>query len=118
MSSGPLGGLPGVDTSRTLELRLPGRPAPDDVGRLCARLAAAEPADVVCVVDALVPAGLAVVDALARIRLTAVRHGHRMRVEGVGPELRALLAFTGLDGVLDGVLDGATGSAHDGAGDD
>ncbi|MFF5975955.1 STAS domain-containing protein [Streptomyces sp. NPDC012769] len=102
-----------MDSSRTLRLRLPGRPAPDDVGRLCARLAAAEPADVVCVVDARGPAGLAVVDALARIRLAADRHGHRMRVEGVGPELRALLAFTGLDAVLDGVLDGAPDGVTD-----
>ncbi|GAA3391749.1 STAS domain-containing protein [Streptomyces roseoviridis] len=100
MSSGPVGGLPGVDTPRTLELRLSGRLAPDDIGRLCARLAAAEPADVVCAVDGLAPAGLAAVDALARIRLAAVRHGHRLRIEGAGPELRALLAFTGLDEVL------------------
>lgn len=91
-----------MDPQRPIELRLSGRIGPEEVGRLCARLAAAEPADVVCAVDALAPADLAAVDALARIRLAAGRHGHRLRVEGAGPELRALLGFMGLDEVIDG----------------
>ncbi|MEU6931691.1 STAS domain-containing protein [Streptomyces sp. NPDC046385] len=100
MSYGGGGGLPGVDTSRTLELRLTGRPAPEEVGRLCALLAAAEPADVVCELDGLGRPDLAAVDALARLRLTARRHGHRLTFRGAGPELRGLLGLVGLDVLL------------------
>lgn len=97
MSSGPATGPPGVDTSRTLELRLPARPAPDDVRRLCALLDAAEPGVVVCEVGGLERADLAAVDALARLRLAALRRGHRLVFTGVRDELRALLGAVGLD---------------------
>ncbi|MFF6867763.1 STAS domain-containing protein [Streptomyces sp. NPDC007910] len=88
------------DTSRSLVVTLTARPGREEVDRLCAELAAAPPAEVVCEAGALAPAGLAAVDALARLKLTATRHGHRLRVQGAGPELRALLRLTGLDGTL------------------
>ncbi|MFJ9827489.1 STAS domain-containing protein [Streptomyces sp. NPDC101160] len=100
MSSGHAGGPHAVDTSRTLELRLPARPAPDDVGRLCALLDAAEPAVVVCDVGGLDRAGLAAVDAVARLRLAARRRGHRLEFRGAGPELRGVLDLVGLGDLL------------------
>lgn len=101
MSYGPVGGLPGVDTSRPLELRLTARPAPDELGRLCALLDAAEPTDVVCELGDLGRrADLGVVDALARLRLAARRRGHRLTFRGAGPELRSVLDLAGLGGLL------------------
>ncbi|MET9932430.1 MULTISPECIES: STAS domain-containing protein [unclassified Streptomyces] len=87
-------------TSRPLVVTLSARPGREEVERLCAELAAAPPAEVVCEAGALVPAGLAAVDALARLKLAAVRHGHRLRLHGAGPELRALLRLTGLEETL------------------
>ncbi|MFF6773759.1 STAS domain-containing protein [Streptomyces sp. NPDC012637] len=89
-----------MDTSRPLELRLSGPPAPIDVGRLCALLDAAEPTVVVCEIGGLEPAGLAGVDALARLRLTARRRGHRLVFTGAGPELREMLDLFGLGELL------------------
>ncbi|MFF8374865.1 STAS domain-containing protein [Streptomyces sp. NPDC015661] len=89
-----------MDTSQPLVVTLPARPTREDVARLCARLAAAPPGDVVCEVGALAGADLAAVDALARLKLAAGRRGHRIRFEGAGPELRALLLLTGLAGTL------------------
>ncbi|MFB7516833.1 STAS domain-containing protein [Streptomyces sp. NPDC056144] len=83
-----------------LVLTLPARPTRDDVAGLCARLAHAPPGDVTCDVGELAGADLLAVDALARLKLAARRHGHRLRFEGAGPELRALLLLTGLDGTL------------------
>ncbi|WP_435185286.1 STAS domain-containing protein [Streptomyces sp. bgisy126] len=90
-------------TSRPLVVTLSARPGPEEVERLCAELAAAPPAEVVCEAGALAPAGLAAVDALARLKLAAARHGHHFRLHGAGPDLRALLRLTGLDGTLGGV---------------
>ncbi|MFJ7127844.1 STAS domain-containing protein [Streptomyces sp. NPDC098101] len=84
-------------TSRPLVVTLTARPGREEVDRLCAELAAAPPTEVVCEAGALAPAGLAAVDALARLKLTATRHGHRLRLHGAGPELRALLRLTGLE---------------------
>ncbi|MEU8759909.1 STAS domain-containing protein [Streptomyces sp. NPDC048659] len=90
-----------MDSLRTLELRLTGRPAPEQVAGLCALLAAAEPADVVCELAGLdPPGGLAAVDALARLRLAARRRGHRLTFRGAGPELRSVLGLVGLGGLL------------------
>ncbi|MEU5220818.1 STAS domain-containing protein [Streptomyces sp. NPDC020807] len=84
-----------------LVLTLPARPARDEMAGLCARLAHAPPGDVVCQVGALGGADLVAVDALARLGLAAKRHGHRIRFEGAGPELRALLLLTGLAETLE-----------------
>ncbi|MFE7510687.1 STAS domain-containing protein [Streptomyces sp. NPDC057540] len=89
-----------MDTSQPLVVTLPARPAREDVARLCAELAAAPPGEVVCEAGALAGADLTAVDALARLRLAAGRRGHRIRFDGVGPELRALLHLTGLAGTL------------------
>jgi ABC-type transporter Mla MlaB component len=40
------------------------------------------------------------VDALARLQLAARRYGCRVRLRGVSPELRSLIAFMGLRDVL------------------
>ncbi|XIE79917.1 STAS domain-containing protein [Streptomyces sp. SBR177] len=100
MSSGHAGGLPVVDTSSTLHVRLSGPPAPEDVGRLCALLEAAEPGLVVCEIGGLGRGGLGAVDALARLRLVARRRGHRLEFRGTGPELRELLGLVGLHELL------------------
>jgi STAS domain len=76
-----------------------------EIGPLCARLAelvgaAAGTAVVVCDVSAVVEARAVVVEALARLRLTARRLGADLRVRGAGPDLRGLLAFTGLDAAV------------------
>jgi ABC-type transporter Mla MlaB component len=47
-----------------------------------------------------VPADAVTVDALARLQLGALRHGCRVRLVGTSAELRELVAFMGLDGVL------------------
>jgi hypothetical protein len=51
---------------------------------------------VVCDVTGLGPPGLAAVDALARMELTARRAGGRIRLRGPDPALRALLDLVGL----------------------
>lgn len=91
-----------MDTSRTLVVTLSARPGRDEVAALCAELGTAPPGEVVCEVGALTHPDLAAVDALARLKLAAGRRGHRIRFHGAGPELRALLLLTGLDGTLAG----------------
>lgn len=100
MSYGRGRGPSGVDTSRTLELRLSARPTPDEVGRLCALLDAAEPTDVVCELGGLARADLAAVDAVARLRLAARRGRHRLVFRGAGPGLRSVLDLAGLGDLL------------------
>jgi len=46
------------------------------------------------------PADALTVDALARLLLAARRHGCRLRLANPSPELRELVAFMGLEGVL------------------
>ncbi|MFB7475895.1 STAS domain-containing protein [Kitasatospora sp. NPDC056184] len=60
------------------------------------------PADRVlrCDLGALTAPDLAVVDALARLRLAAARHGVRLVLRNAGGPLRELLAFSGLAAVL------------------
>ncbi|MET8509558.1 STAS domain-containing protein [Streptomyces sp. NPDC004787] len=89
-----------MDTSSTLHVRLSGPPPPEDVGRLCALLEAAEPGLVVCEIGGLRPGGLGAVDALARLRLVARRCGHRLEFRGARPELRELLGLVGLRELL------------------
>ncbi|MFD8644850.1 STAS domain-containing protein [Streptomyces zaomyceticus] len=89
-----------MDSIRPLVVILTARPSGDEVARLCAELAAAPPGEVVCEVGALARADLTAVDALARLKLAAGRRGHRIRFHGAGPDLRALLLLTGLDGTL------------------
>ncbi|MGC0418837.1 STAS domain-containing protein [Embleya sp. AB8] len=53
-----------------------------------------------CDVSALTPPDLAVIEALARLQLSARGVGRRIRLRGAGAELRDLLTLTGLDGIL------------------
>lgn len=68
--------------------------------RVCALLAASPGADVSCDV-AGVPADAVAVDALARLRLAAVRAGCRVRLRHASADLRALVALMGLAEVFD-----------------
>jgi ABC-type transporter Mla MlaB component len=55
---------------------------------------------VVCDVAALADPDLGIVDALARLQLTARRLGRQVRLRHVSRELRELLALAGLAGVV------------------
>jgi STAS domain len=62
-------------------------------------MTAARPSTIVCDVGALAPDAVAV-DALARLQLTARRHGLEIRLRHASSELRELLTFVGLHHVL------------------
>jgi hypothetical protein len=57
------------------------------------------PREISCDVGALAPDALSI-DALARLQLTAKRHGVHLHLTGASPELEGLLTFAGLAGVL------------------
>ncbi|MEV6637530.1 STAS domain-containing protein [Actinoplanes sp. NPDC051470] len=75
-----------------------------DIPGLCAALAAlmdrGDRGVVVCDVSAVGRPTVVTVEALARLRLTARRHGRRLMLDGAGPELRGLLRLLGLAGEL------------------
>ncbi|MFJ8000905.1 STAS domain-containing protein [Streptomyces sp. NPDC096310] len=79
-----------------------GHVTPGDVPRLRAELGArlygAEGAGVVCDVGGLRRPNLAAVHVLAALQLDARRQGSRLRLRGVGRELRLLLDLVGLAG--------------------
>jgi len=60
----------------------------------------ATPTRIVCDVTELGPPGLGTVGALARLALEAKRLGLDLRIADAPRELRELIAFAGLDGVL------------------
>ena len=99
------GGGPGdrPEDPRTAVVAVGGRVRPGDVPGLCARLRALldDPAvgAVVCDVGGLVPDAVAL-EALARLPLAARRRGRRVALRNAGPDLRALLAVTGLADVV------------------
>ncbi|GLF97735.1 STAS domain-containing protein [Streptomyces yaizuensis] len=79
---------------------LPARVTPADVPPLCARLSelyGQGAPSVDCDLAAVERADLAVVEALARLRLAARRAGRGIRVVNAGPGVRALLTLVGLD---------------------
>jgi ABC-type transporter Mla MlaB component len=91
-------------------MHITGRITPADVPRLCEELRRllrddgpgdGPPCDVYCDVGGLAQVNLATVDALARLHLTARRHGSRLRLMDPGPELLALLNLVGLPGLAD-----------------
>ncbi|MET7438437.1 STAS domain-containing protein [Streptomyces sp. NPDC005568] len=100
MSSAPHSGLLKVDAPTPAVLALPGPVTRDAVPRLCARVRAqleeTGAGVVICDVAGLGPPGLAAVDALARLELTARRAGGRIRLRNADPALRALLGLVGL----------------------
>jgi hypothetical protein len=71
-----------------------------DIDVLCAGLAELLPGPaggvVVCDVAAAGRADVVTVEALARLRLVARRHGWRLEVSGAGPELVELVRLLGL----------------------
>ncbi|MGW2458448.1 STAS domain-containing protein [Streptomyces sp. NPDC001761] len=100
MSSARPTGLPHVDAETPAVLVLPGPVRRDDVPGLCADVRALLEARgtgvVVCDVRGLGPPGLAAVDLLARLELTARRAGGRIRLRDPDPALHALLGLVGL----------------------
>ncbi len=106
MSSGPVRGLPQVDIEASFVMVLPATVGGDAVACLCAelrtRLQTAPDRVVVCDAGALAGCGLAAVDLLARLELTARRAGGRMRIRDPAPDLSALLLLTGIGFELDG----------------
>ncbi|MEU7422700.1 MULTISPECIES: STAS domain-containing protein [unclassified Streptomyces] len=81
-------------------LVLPGPVGRDQVPGLCAEvrtlLESGRGRVVVCDVGGLGPPGLAVVELLARLELTARRTGGRIRLRDPAPALHALLDLVGL----------------------
>jgi anti-anti-sigma regulatory factor len=96
--------VPVMTRSRTIVLVLGGSIDRRDIPLLCERAAALLAADgadlVVCDVAALDSANAVVVDALARLQLTARRLGRRVLIRDACGELRDLLALVGLGDVL------------------
>lgn len=93
-----------MDTTDPKVFRVVGVIEPADVPRLCEELTALlgerDGPDVICDVGGVTRPGLATVEALARLRLTAQRRGRRMTVRNAQPALRALLELVALDGLL------------------
>lgn len=100
MSSAGPPGLPHVDAVTPAVLVLPGPVSRGETPRLCAEVRAlletTRAGVVVCDVGGLGPPGLAVVDLLARLELTARRAGGRIRLRDPDPALPALLDLVGL----------------------
>ncbi|WP_122615908.1 STAS domain-containing protein [Streptomyces sp. Tu 4128] len=100
MSSARTPGLPLVDAVTPAVLVLPGPVSRGETPRLCdearALLEATRAGVIVCDVGGLGPPGLAVVDLLARLELTARRVGGRIRLRDPDPALHALLDLVGL----------------------
>ena len=100
MSSRRAPGLPHVDAVTPAVLALPGPVFRGETLRLCdevrALLETTRAGVVVCDVGGLGPPGLAVVDLLARLELTARRAGGRIRLRDPDPALHALLDLVGL----------------------
>ncbi|MFF9283846.1 STAS domain-containing protein [Streptomyces griseosporeus] len=93
-------GLPHVDATTPAVLSLSGPVARDEVPELChavrTLLETTSAGVVVCDVGGLGPPGLAAVDLLARLQLTARRAGGRIRLRDPDPALHALLHLVGL----------------------
>ncbi|MFI2202274.1 STAS domain-containing protein [Streptomyces sp. NPDC020192] len=110
MSSVRPAGLPVVDAKMPAVLVLPGPVSRDDVAGLCAALQVLLEGGggdrvVVCDVGGLGPPGLAVVDLLARLELTARRAGGRIRLRDPDPALHALLDLVGLRFEVEGQVE-------------
>jgi ABC-type transporter Mla MlaB component len=72
---------------------------PGLMASLCAMLESTQASTVVCQLQGVQANGIAL-DALARLRLLAARHGCAMRLAGASEGLLELIAFAGLDDVL------------------
>lgn len=69
--------------------------------RVCGLLERSDAAVALCDVSGIDPDGVTV-EALARLQLAARRHGCRVQLRHASDELRALVAFMGLEDVLPG----------------
>lgn len=91
-------------TTAAIAFRLGPAVRREQIPALCAALAdllrAHAGAAVVCDVGALTRPDVATAEALARLRLTARRHGRQLVVRGAGPELLGLLDLLGLRELL------------------
>ncbi|MET7456732.1 STAS domain-containing protein [Streptomyces sp. NPDC005574] len=100
MSCGRPAGLPLVNATTPAVLVLAGPVTRDAVAGLCADLRVLVEVTgagvVVCDAGGLGPPGLAAVDLLARLQLTARRAGVRLRLRDPDPALPALLDLVGL----------------------
>jgi hypothetical protein len=109
------------DEERAVDVIIRGSISPADVPRLweriCPLLQGGEAEVLVCDVNALVAPDAETVDALARLQLTAMRSGCRIRLRNACDGLTGLLALTGLAEVVpcSGELDvGLGGKAEQG----
>jgi ABC-type transporter Mla MlaB component len=96
-----------VDAKEPAVLVLPGPVSRDDVAGLCAAARALLEGGgpervVVCDVGGLGPPGLAHIDLLARLELTARRAGGRIRLRDPDPALLALVVLVGLSFEVEG----------------
>ncbi|MFD8430105.1 STAS domain-containing protein [Streptomyces sp. ARC32] len=100
MISRRMPGLPHVDAVTPAVLVLPGPVSRGETPRFCdevrALLESTRAGVVVCDVGGLGPPGLAAVDLLARLELTARRAGGRIRLRDPDPALHGLLDLVGL----------------------
>ncbi|MBT2412828.1 STAS domain-containing protein [Streptomyces sp. ISL-12] len=89
-----------MDAVTPAVLVLPGPLSREALPRLCAEVRALLDATgagvVVCDAAGVGPPGLAAVDVLARMQLTALRCGGRIRLRDPDPALRALIGLVGL----------------------
>jgi ABC-type transporter Mla MlaB component len=87
--------------SASIAIRAPLRreDLPGLFGRTCALLAGCASDELRCEVTGIAADAVAV-DALARLALAARRNGCSVRLCGASQDLRALVAFAGLDAVL------------------
>lgn len=96
-----------VDAEQPIVMRITGGLALGDASRLCEQLSGrlrdgrTVPPTAWIDVGGLTHINLAAVDALARLQLTARRHGTRMLLCGTPPELAALLDLVGLPDLAD-----------------
>ncbi|MEU6664401.1 STAS domain-containing protein [Streptomyces sp. NPDC046727] len=97
-----------MDAKTPAVLVLPGPVRRDEVPGLCADVRALLEGGagvVVCDVGGLGPPGLAAVDLLARLELTARRAGGRIMLRDADPALQALLDLVGLRFQMEGQLE-------------
>jgi STAS domain-containing protein len=109
----PPGAAAALPGAAAVVLILSGMVGPADVASLCAEVAdlldGRSTQLILCDVGALAGPALAAVEALARLKLTVGRLGHRIRFCRVPREVLELLVLTGLDEVVSGP-EGAAGS--------
>ena len=100
----PSPSLPAGPTYPAIEIGASGRIDRTDIPELCERvrvLLADDATDqLVCDVGAIIAPDAVTIDALARLQLTAKRMGCEVRIRRASPELRDLIAFMGLSGVV------------------